>query len=385
MSDVPVATLLSGGLDSRSVTAAMWQRSAPSSAFTIGYDEARFDEGSLAARWIGRIGGRHERHILGEQAFSDQLRAQYARLDEPYAVWVNGASGVLAGHIADAGFKVALTGEGGDEFFCGYPTLHAAQIARYYRHLPKTVQAALSAAIDRLPAGKGRLPLAFMAESFSKAIEPDLIRTFFGFKEVLRHREWRDALTDEAYAKIGEIDPAIAFYQYRDKIEDWPLIDALSYLDIKVFLAGCSLLPNDNAFMASSVETRIPLLDHKLVDFVTSLPLRHRFSPIEPKALLKRAMRRFIDKTFPQARKELAGYKKMGFEIPTTSWVNGRHLGGLINDMLSEANVRANGFFKPAFIRKLLDDQRTGRRNNERRIQVVLAMEAFLGRTGHSF
>ena len=190
---------------------------------------------------------------------------------------------------------------------------------------------------------------------------------------------------DDAYAKIGEIDPAIAFYQYRDKIEDWPLIDALSYLDIKVFLAGCSLLPNDNAFMASSVETRIPLLDHKLVDFVTSLPLRYRFSPIEPKALLKRAMRRFIDKTFPQARKELAGYKKMGFEIPTTSWVNGRHLGGLINDMLSEANVRANGFFKPAFIRKLLDDQRTGRRNNERRIQVVLAMEAFLGRTGHSF
>lgn len=75
----------------------------------------------------------------------------------------------------------------------------------------------------------------------------------------------------------------------------------------------------------------------------------------------------------------------MGFEIPTTSWVKGRHLGRLINDMLSEANVRANGFFKPAFVRKLFDDQRSGRRNNERCIQVALAMEAFLGRTGHSF
>ncbi len=385
MSDVPVATLLSGGLDSRSVTAAMWQRSAPSSAFTIGYAEGRFDEGELASRWIDRIGGRHERVVLGEQDFADQLRDQYARLDEPYAVWVNGASGILARHIADAGFKVALTGEGGDEFFCGYPTLHAAQIARYYRYLPKPLQTAIQVTLDKLPAGEGRLPLVFMAQSFSQAIEPDIFRTFFGFKEVLRHREWRDALTDEAFEAVGEIDPAIAFHQYRDKIEGWPLIDALSYLDIKVFLAGCSLVPNDNAFMASSVETRIPLLDHRLVDFVTSLPLHHRFSPIEPKALLKRAMRRFVDKAFPRARKELAGYKKMGFEIPTTNWIDGRHLGALIDDMLSSANVKANGFFKPAFVRKLLEDQRAKRRNNERRIQVVLAMEAFLARTGHSF
>ena len=199
---------------------------------------------------------------------------------------------------------------------------------------------------------------------------------------MLAYRDFGKMLTSETRQVIGGIDPALAFDQHRKTVEGWPLIDALSYIDLKVFLPGCSLVPNDNAFMSEGVETRMPLLDYRLVDFVTSLPLSLRFSAHEPKALLKRAMHRFLGKTVPKAVDELRGYKKMGFEIPITDWIFGSHLGARLESDLQAAKVTATGFFQPAYVSRLLEEQRTKRRNNERKLQTVMALENFLRRTG---
>lgn len=378
MADRPVSTLLSGGLDSRAVAAAAWAQGGHGKAFTVGYDEPAFDESSIAATWAKAMGKDHHILRLSEARFAETVPDRLTGHGQPYAVWVNSASQALASNIRDDGYKAVLTGEGGDELFCGYPTLHAANIARYYRHLPKSLRKLIAKATDYLPAGSDRLPLSFMAQSFAKSVTGDLLRTFYGFKEVIRYSEWEDALTPETYAMVGHIDPAIAFTQYREHITDWPLIDQLSYIDIKSFLASCSLVPNDNAYMSQSVETRIPLLDLEMVELVKTLPLGVRFSATEPKRILKKALNLYLEQNAPQAVAALGPYKKMGFEVPTSAWINGPDFGPVVDTYLNRKAIKQVGFFKPDYITKKLDDQRAGRANNERVLQTAMALQHFM-------
>lgn len=379
MADRPVGTLLSGGLDSRAVSAAAWAQGGTGRAFTVGYDEAAFDESPSAANWAKALDREHYILRLGEAQFAGIVPERYVGHGQPYGVWVNSASEALAGEIRAQGYKAVLTGEGGDELFCGYPTLHAANIARYYRYLPGSVRSLIANATDLLPAGSSRLPLSFMAQSFAKSVTGDLLRSFYGFKEVIRYRDWKEALTPEAFAMVGEIDPAIAFTQYRSRIEDWPLVDQLSYIDIKSFLASCSLVPNDNAYMSQSVETRIPLLDVEMVELVKSLPLGIRFHATDPKRLLKKALNHYLQQSAPDAVAALGPYKKMGFEVPTTVWINGPEFGPVLDRYLSREAVERVGFFKPDYIERTLNAQRTGRANNERILQTAMALQHFLG------
>ena len=378
MADRPVGTLLSGGLDSRAVSAAAWAQGSSGMAFTVGYSEAAFDESALAAKWAAALG--HDHHILKltEKQFAQTVPRRYSGHGQPYAVWVNSASEALAKDIREHNYKAVLTGEGGDELFCGYPTLHAANIARYYRHLPASLRRLIASASDLLPAGTGRLPLSFMAQNFAKSVTKDLLRSFYGFKEVIRFKEWKDALTPEAYSMLGEIDPAIAFTQYRDRIEGWPLIDQLSYIDIKSFLTSCSLVPNDNAYMSQSIETRVPFLDLEMVNLVKTLPLGVRFNSTEPKRLLKKALNHYLLQNAPTAIQVLGPYKKMGFEVPTTSWIKGSKFGPVLNKYLSPEAVNRTGFFNPAYISAKLEAQLTGKANHERLLQTAMALQHFL-------
>lgn len=378
MADRPVGALLSGGLDSRAVAAAAWAQGGTGKAFTVGYDNPAFDESGQAAKWAKALGREHHILRLSEEQFAGTVAGRSQGHGQPYAVWVNSASEALAKDIRAQGYKAVLTGEGGDELFCGYPTLHAANIARYYRHLPRPVRSLVAKATDMLPAGNSRLPLSFMAQSFAKSVNHDLLRSFYGFKEVIRYGEWKEALTPDAYALVGHIDPALAFTQYRDRIQDWPLIDQLSYIDIKSFMASCSLVPNDNAYMSQSIETRIPLLDLEMVELVKTLPLGVRFHATEPKRLLKKALSHYLKQNVPQAVSVLGPYKKMGFEVPTTAWINGAYFGPVMDEVLSEAAVKRAGFFKPAYIAGKLEAQRSGRANNERVLQTAMALQQFL-------
>ena len=378
MADRPVGTLLSGGLDSRAVSAAAWAQGGTGMAFTVGYAESAFDESPAAARWAAALGREHHILRLTEAQFAKTVLGRHAGHGQPYAVWVNSASEALARDIHGLGYKAVLTGEGGDELFCGYPTLHAANIARYYRHLPASLRRLIASATDLLPAGEGRLPISFMAQSFAKSVTGDLIRSFYGFKEVIRFSEWKEALTPEAYAMLGEIDPALAFTQYRDRIDGWPLIDQLSYIDIKSFLASCSLVPNDNAYMSRSIETRIPLLDLEMVELVKTLPLGVRFSATEPKRLLKKALNRYLAQNAPEAVAALGPYRKMGFEVPTTAWIKGPEFGPVLERYLAPQAVRRAGFFNPSYVTAKLEAQRAGKANHERLLQTVMAMQHFL-------
>lgn len=381
-SDVPVGVLLSGGLDSRSILAVACEANPGTASFTITFDEREFDEGGAAADWARLVGSPHRMHRFTEDEFCDDYASRQRHLDQPYGLWCNVASARLAEHVHEQGFKVVLGGDGGDELFLGYPTLQAAGIGQLYRRIPEFVRRGLIApAVARLPAGDDPLPLSFMAKSFVAADHPDLARMFFGFKEVVRFRDWPRLLTPDALRLVGGIDPFIAFSQHLPRTVGWNTIDALSYLDCKVFLPGCSLTGIDNAYMASSVELRVPFLDNDLADFASSLPPSVRFDRWKTKPILRRALVRHLladaDKT---RQREIRGYRKAGFEIPGNLWIRHPRFGGLVRDILSPARLERAGFFRPDAVQAILRDQLSKTDNNERMLQAIMSLTLFLER-----
>ena len=376
LSDVPVGVLLSGGLDSRAILAAASEINPGLPSFTVGFSETLFNEGTEAAYWASAFGSAHNELLFGEDDFCRRILRRQKHQDEPYGLWCEVAMEALAQKIHETGTKVVLSGEGGDEIFLGYPTIHAANFARLYRLLPDLIRRRLiRPVVNALPAGKGRLPFSFIAQSFVNSDHPDIVRTFFGFKEVVRYEDWPRLLTPEALALIGDIDPAISFFQYKDKISDLHLVDGLSYLDAKVFLPGCSFVGNDNAYMAHSVESRVPMTDNDLVEFAISLPVSTRFSPTKLKVIPRRALPRHFPPPYAKGQRR---YHKAGFEVPTQVWLQNGKFGALLKRILSPERIARTGFFQPTAIRTILDDQLSGRRNNERVLQTIMSLVLFL-------
>lgn len=384
VADVPVGVLLSGGLDSRSIYYLATRSSPATEAFTITFGEREFDEGDLASSWVHALGGRHHAMLFAEDDLCADYEQRQTHLDEPYALWCNVASARLARYIRDQGCKVVLGGDGGDELFLGYPTIQAAWAARYYQRIPGILRRrVIEPLVSALPAGRDRLPLAFMAQSFVGAFDPDIFRMFFGFKEVLRYREWVHLLTPEANAWLREVDPFMAHAQYIPAVRNLSLIDALSYMDFKVFLPGACLYGSDNAYMASSVELRVPFLDNDLADFAGTLPTDVRFELFETKPVLRSALGRYL---IADGQGGIAAgikrYRKAGFEVPGSAWLRRGRFQILIKNILSRARVERAGFFRPAAVQRILDEQLAGLRNNERALQAICSIQLFLERNG---
>ena len=380
IADVPIGVLLSGGLDSRTMALLASRERDDVQAFTISFDEADFDEGDAAADWAAAIGVTHHRMRFSEDDFCDHYVARQAHLDEPYSLWCNVASAQMAEQIHARGFKVVIGGDGGDELFLGYPTVNAAVIARWYRLLPALVRQQLIRPLARaLPAGNDRLPVTFMAKSFVEADDPDLLRNFFGFKEVIRFKDWPGLLTPEALDLVGGIDPFIAHRQYLANVEGLEVVDALSYLDFRVFLPGVSLYGADNAYMASSVELRVPFLDNALADFAGRLPVDVRFDLLKVKPVLREALlRHILARSDLGAKIALKNYRKAGFEVPGSVWLRKQRFAALISEILGPKRIARGGFFRPDAVTGLLEEQLTGRQNNERVLQAICAMSLFL-------
>lgn len=378
MADVPVGVLLSGGMDSKAVCALAQKVLGDTTAFTIRFDEALFDEGNSAKHWASALNVKHESITFTMPELKDELIGRMKALDEPYALWCNVATASLSRYIHHNDFKVVLSGEGGDELFCGYPTLHAANLGCVYTLFPKFIRTLLKKVVFMLPAGKGRLPYSFMLKSFFGSDFSSITRAFFGFKEVVRKESWGSLLSENAYASLQGVDPYIAFAQYEDKIKGLGRIDALSYLDFKVFLPGCSFAGNDNAYMSSSVESRVPFMDNELVDYVVSLPEKIRFHPLKPKELLKSIQRKYLATDFPQLGKELdKPYRKAGFEIPIQDWLRIPVYQDFVRGLLDRENIERVGFFDPGRVEEILSEQLADKQNHERVIQVITCLQIF--------
>ena len=379
LSDVPVGVLLSGGVDSRSVLAVSSRHLDRIDAFTLGFSEEEYDESHEARRWARLLGSNHHDLLFTDADLAAKLLSRQRHLDEPYGVWINVAYEAIAHFIRENGCKVVLSGDGGDELFCGYPTLNAAYFARYYRLLPAGLRKTLVRGIvEMLPAGSGRLPFAFVAKSFVRADDDDPYRNFYGFKQVIHQEQWCRLLTEDGLALVRGADPFACYRQYVGRIETWDLVDALSYLDLKVFLAGNIFFSMDNAYMAASVEARVPFMDNDLVDFACSLPAHIRFRPFRLKTVLRAALSKHIMGDVLNARKHASRYVKKGWNIPADVWLRRGSFQAGIASVLSERSVAATGLLQPTAVQRFLTEQISGRNNNERILQTLTSLVLFL-------
>jgi asparagine synthase (glutamine-hydrolysing) len=379
ISDVPLGAFLSGGIDSSTVVALMQAHSSrPVRTFTIGYDNAQYDE-SVAAKAVAAHLGTDHTEL---QVSPAEMQAVIPRLpdlyDEPFA----DASQIptfLVSELARRSVTVALSGDGGDEVFGGYNRYVTGM--RTWKRLSRVPQPARRGAVRVV---EGIRPRTW--DRAGRIIDKVLPSGRRGFVSGNRVHKLASVLAlgsvDEMYTRlvstwpepgglvIGGVEPPLPFKSVRSGIvepaERMMLFDLIGYLPDDI------LAKVDRASMGASLEARAPLLDHRVVEFAWRLPLEQRIRGGEGKWLL----RRVLDRHVPRA---LIDRPKQGFGIPIDRWLRGP-LKEWATDLLSEERLRREGYFDPAPITAALRDHLAGRRNVQYPLWVVLMFEAWLDR-----
>lgn len=380
VSDVPVGVLLSGGIDSSTITALMVE-SYPGTvdSFSIGFEEASFDESRYARMVAKHLGTRHHELILTSKMAAEIVPTITDFLDEPF-----GDSSLiptfLLSRFAREHVKVVLGGDGGDELFAGYPTLVAHRLIEYYeRVVPWSVRAYVAPRI-----------LDLMPVSFSNISFDFRVRRFLAGRGVplqARHHRWLGSFVDEEKSLLLQdwLKPVLrdtyarAYTHARECDAHLPLNQVL-YDDMKMYLEGDILFKVDRASMAASLEVRVPFLNRDVVGYVTELPLELKLHRLTGKYLLKKS----IEHVLPR---DVVKRPKKGFNMPVADWLTGE-LRDLVLDMLSEERITRQRLFNYAYVRHLLDEHLARRRDNRKSLWTLLIFQlwydAYIERQGES-
>jgi len=367
MSDVPLGVFLSGGLDSSAVAALTTRiRKAPIETFAVGYGEEAFSELPFAHTVAGHIGSKHHEVRLSRDEFFQTLPRLIWHEDEPI-VWPSSVSLYFVARLARERVTVVLTGEGSDETLAGYTrypwTLLNARMDAVYRTLTPSVLRKMV----RHGIADGPLPAALhrkLEHSFLGRDGTSWPSFYFdNFYSAFSGAEQDDLLTPEAKAIAG--DP------YAGSMPAWnsssgDLLHRLLYTDIKTYLVEL-LMKQDQMSMAASIESRVPFLDHELVEFTASIPAKYDTEGLAGKFILKRA----VEDLLPH---DIVHRQKMGFPTPWAYWLAGPQLETLEHWLL-EPRSAERGQFRAESVRKLFAEHRAGRRDHGNRIWRLLNLE----------
>ena len=362
-SDVPLGCFLSGGIDSTAVTATAARERSGIHTFSVGYAGSRHDERPFARLVAERYATRHEELVVTAEDVRAVLPRVGPLMDEPLADMSFVPLHLLA-RSARRTVTVALTGDGGDELFAGYPTMAADWWHQALARLPNPARRALARIAPRLP---HRLD-AF--RDFVGALDcaPDARnQALLGGLAPARARL---LLSDAARSRLREFDA----YQDIDTVlapcASDDVGDRLIYRYCKLYLAGQNLANADRASMAVGLELRAPLLDHTFVELVGRIPPRLKFQGFRGlKRLLKRAL---ADRLPPQ----IAARRKQGFGVPLDVWLRGP-LSATARDLLAGDRLRAGGVFDPTVVTRLHGEHQAGERDHSRSLWALLVFESW--------
>src|SRR5579864_8736839 len=332
VSDVPVGVLLSGGVDSGTIAALASQESSEAvRTFSIGFEEASFDELSGARAVAERYGTIHRELVLRPDA-ALLLPALADAFDEPFAD-SSGLPTYLVSRLAAEDVKVALSGEGGDELFGGYYTYVADLLAER----AGGAAALARPVVERLPSSDRRVSLDYKLKRFTRAAH---------LPPLERHEGWKTIFSPDARAELtGRVhgwDPLSLERARFAETEGYPLLTRLQDVDLGGYLVDDLLVKTDRASMAWSLETRVPFLDTTVANFAFSLPARSKVRGLEKKRLLRKAVE-------PLLPREVVHGRKRGFSIPAAAWLRGE-LVPFARETLASATLRRQGYLNPAVV-----------------------------------
>jgi asparagine synthase (glutamine-hydrolysing) len=363
ISDVPLGALLSGGVDSSIVVALMARASgAPVKTFSIGFRNEQFDETKYARMVAERFGTDHHELIV-DPDIEQTLESLSAMLEEPF-----GDSSMLPTYhvcrIARKHVTVALSGDGGDELFAGYDRYSIAMNRRELNWMPRSVANFYRVNIHpRLPFGMYGRNRAWNALLTAR----DRYLDDVSYLPAL-HRE-RSVFSDEFLeTAAGLADPLAAFQKYYDDAPASDTLSRLMYLDVKTYLAGDILTKVDRMSMATSLEVRVPLLDHVFVEWATAMPVEWKFRNSTKKYILKKLAERL---GIPS---EVLHRRKQGFQLPLVDWMR-NELKEQFLAILLEPRTLQRGYFRPEAVRSLLKEHMSKRRNRSGILWRMLILE----------
>jgi asparagine synthase (glutamine-hydrolysing) len=374
VSDVPLGSFLSGGIDSSAVVAAMAAGEDRVTTYTVGFDEADLEHEVVPddlphARRVGELFGTDYHEEILQANVLELLPKAVWHLEEPVADPA-AISTYLICRAAGQKMPVMLSGMGGDEIFAGYPRHLAYRISRLLDPVPRSAVRPLERLLAPLarPGRPGRLrgPRRNLWKFMRSAgLEP--FERYLSFSSYYSGAELQSLLSLEVAAEVESYDTFARHRAYLEEDSGGDELSRLLYLDSKTFLPCLNLTYTDKMGMASSVEVRVPLLDDELVHLAARIPSDLKLKGWRRKYIFKRSQEGALPR-------DIIWRRKAGFGAPVRSWLV-KDLAPLVEDLLSEATLRRRGLVDPAVVRQLRDDNAAGRADNSLRLYALLSLE----------
>ncbi len=375
MSEVPLGAFLSGGVDSSAVVAMMAGLMKDSvNTCSISFGDPAFNESQYAQKVADHYRTRHHVEEVDEDDFDliDKLASLY---DEPFA----DSSAMPTYRVCELARKhvtVALSGDGGDENLAGY--------RRYRWHLLEEKMRSMLSLKFRKPLFGllGNLypkadwaPKIFRAKSTFEALARDPVEGYFHSVSIMGDKMRQRLFSSSFKHSLQEYQAVEVLRTHASKCPTQDPLSQVQYLDMKTYLVGDILTKVDRASMAHSLEVRVPLLDHKLVEWISGIPSDLKLHGHEGKYILKKALEGYLPD-------DILYRDKMGFAVPLASWFRGP-LRQRVHEALLSLTLAETGIFNQTFLKEMLDQHQSGRRDYSAPMWALLMFESFL-RNVHS-
>jgi asparagine synthase (glutamine-hydrolysing) len=370
VADVPLGAFLSGGVDSSGVVAMMSKlQDKPVNTCAIGFDVKEFDETSFAQMVADRYNTNHRVETVGQDDFDliDELSHLY---DEPYS----DSSAIPTYRVCQLARKhvtVALSGDGADELFAGYRryNMHMNE-ERFRSMLPLWIRKAIFGPLGKIFPKLDWAPKIFRGKTTFQSMAMDTVEGYHNTMSILRSDERKKLFSKDFQESLDGYNSLNVFKRHAKKAEHLDPLKITQYIDLKTYLVGDILTKVDRASMAHSLEVRVPLIDHKFVEWCFSIPSSKNLAGGVGKKLFKKSLE-------PHLPNDVLYRNKMGFAVPLSNWFRGPLKQRLYDGVLSDRMMNS-GYFEPKQLKRLVNDHVVGTRDNSASLWSLMMFDAFL-------
>lgn len=375
VADVPLGSFLSGGIDSSGIVAMMKHHEAGRriGSYTVGIasEDLRYDIIPDDVKWARRVNQHldtdyHE--IILQPAVAELLPKLVYHMDEPAIDMA--IPSYLVSQAARETLTVMLSGMGGDEVFAGYPRQLAMKLAGAFDPVPGLLRRPLMRTLEHaLPGGlPGRFTAPLRnAKKFARSAGLDFEERYLGYGTYFTDEGKQRLYTDEFREATRDCDAYAAHRRYFDRVKNAAPLNRLLYVDMKTFLPCLNLITTDKTSMAANLEVRVPFLNREMIALTARMPPELKLHGFKRKYILKRA----LEKVLPH---DVVWRKKAGFGAPIRSWLRGA-LRPMVDDLLSEETVQRRGLFRPEEVRRIINENLSGREDFNLQVFQLLNLE----------
>ena len=379
MADVPLGAFLSGGIDSSAVVALMQAQSSRAiKTFTIGFKEEGYNEAEFSKLVAQHIGTDHTELYVSSQDALDVVPKLPNLYCEPFAD-SSQIPTFLVSALARKNVTVSLSGDGGDEVFGGYNRyLFADKLWKSIKILPSAFRGMIGKGVKSFPdAGWSNAfkilnritPPKFNGVSWGDKLQKGA--GVFGSKNLVSlYQGLVSNWQDPSAVVIGELEHENIFSRDAQMLSNFGDIEKMMAIDMVSYLPDDILVKVDRAAMGVSLETRVPFLDHHIIEFASKIPLSMKINNGVGKAVLREVLYKYVPR-------DLIERPKMGFGIPVSDWLKGP-LKEWAEELLNESRLASQGFFYPEIVRKMWSEHLSGTRNWQSQLWAVLMFQAWL-------